>query len=271
MSLAALLGLGLAAYGLFTAKGTSTLIVPPEDVALVNQQPLLRSDYLALLQTLYSVDFAHATPAQRRSVLDGMIREELFVQRGLELDVASADPTVRSALVSSVEQQAATDALTEVPSDEKLLRYYGQHKERYSTDGYMHVRELVFPASTPPARLEQARKSNADQAIAYFGARDTGRVSGDEFYFAAPIHLGAALAAQAEALSDGDVSPSVSLPDGFHVLYMAKNVRPVVMDFAKARERVLADYRQEAMRKMLAGQQKFLRQRASVLVAKDLR
>ena len=55
MSLAALLGLGLAAYGLFTAKGTSTLVVPPEDVALVNQQPMMRSDYLALLQTLYNV------------------------------------------------------------------------------------------------------------------------------------------------------------------------------------------------------------------------
>src|SRR5262249_44502889 len=110
MSLGAISGLVLAAIGLFTAKGTATLIVPPEDVALVNQQPIVRSDFLAQIQALYDVDYAHATPAQRRKVLDDMIREELFVQRGTELDVASADPTVRTAMVSSVEQQVATDA-----------------------------------------------------------------------------------------------------------------------------------------------------------------
>src|SRR5271170_5453307 len=96
MAIGAVAGLALAAYALFTAKGTSTLIVPPEDVALVNQQPIVRSDYLTQLRTLYDVDYAHATPDQRRKVLDDMIREELFVQRGTELDVASADPASRT-------------------------------------------------------------------------------------------------------------------------------------------------------------------------------
>ena len=31
-----IVGLAIAGFGLFTAKGTSTLMVPPEDVALVN-------------------------------------------------------------------------------------------------------------------------------------------------------------------------------------------------------------------------------------------
>ena len=66
MGCGALLGLLMAGYSLFTARGTSTLIVPAEDVALVNQQPISRSDYLQQLQTLYSVDLAHATAAQRR-------------------------------------------------------------------------------------------------------------------------------------------------------------------------------------------------------------
>ena len=61
MGCGALLGLLMAGYSLFTARGTSTLIVPPEDVALVNQQPISRSDYLLQLQTLYGVDLPHAT------------------------------------------------------------------------------------------------------------------------------------------------------------------------------------------------------------------
>ena len=36
---------------LYRAQRFSTLIVPAEDVALVNQQPVSRADYLALLQT----------------------------------------------------------------------------------------------------------------------------------------------------------------------------------------------------------------------------
>src|SRR5271168_860719 len=82
MAAGVLIGLVLAGYSLFTARSASTLIVPAEDVALVNQQPVSRADYLALLQTLYGVDLSHATQEQRRKVLDDMIREELFVQRG---------------------------------------------------------------------------------------------------------------------------------------------------------------------------------------------
>src|SRR6202167_6716711 len=76
MGCGAALGLLLAGYSLFTARGTSTLIVPSEDVALVNQQPISRSDYLQQLQTLYGVDLRHASAEQRRRVLDDMIREE---------------------------------------------------------------------------------------------------------------------------------------------------------------------------------------------------
>ena len=68
MGSGALAGLLMAGYSLFTARGTSTLVVPPEDVALVNQQPISRSDYLQQLQTLYGVDLRHATVTQRRKV-----------------------------------------------------------------------------------------------------------------------------------------------------------------------------------------------------------
>ena len=143
MAAGAMLGLVIAAIGLFTAKGTSTLVVPADDVALVNQQPISRSDYLTQIRALYDTDLAHATAEQRRKVLDDMIREELFVQRGTELDVAAADPAVRSAMVSAVEQQAATDAMTSVPSDEKLLAYYTKNKAHYSTEGDLNMRDLV--------------------------------------------------------------------------------------------------------------------------------
>ena len=43
MAAGAAVGLALAGYTLFTARSTTTLFVPTEDVALVNQQPISRA------------------------------------------------------------------------------------------------------------------------------------------------------------------------------------------------------------------------------------
>ena len=90
----ALIGLGAAGFALFTAKGTATSTVPPEYIATVNQRPVYLSDYLDQLQAQFNVTMETASVEQRRKVLDDMIREELFVRRGLELDV-DADGVVR--------------------------------------------------------------------------------------------------------------------------------------------------------------------------------
>lgn len=273
MSLGALTGLALAGFALFTAKGTSTLVVPPEDVALVNQQPISRVDFEAQLRTLYDVDPGQATPAERRQVLQGMIREELFVQRGKELDVASVDPEVRGAMVNAVEQQAAADAITSLPSDAKLTAYYAAHRDKYSSEGMMTVRDVIFP--TPAGAAAAVRDIRAGTpivaALEKAHGRDSGKVNGEEFYFAAKIHLGDRLFAVARGLADGAVSDAIVLADGAHVLIMARNARPVPLSFAAARERVLEDYRNDASRGLLGGDESFLRKRANILIARDVR
>jgi hypothetical protein len=246
MTMGALAGLGLAGYALFTAHGASTLWVPAEDVALVNQQPISRGDFLMLLQTLYGVDLSHATREQRQKVLNDMIREELFVQRGKELDLASSDPEVRSALVNAVELEISENAITAQPSEAALREFYAQHPERYVSEGIMDVRDVVQ-------------------------GHESGKTKGDEFYFAAKLHLGDQLFAIARELPDGGVSSPISLSDGIHVLYMVKNKRPVPFDFAKARPQVLSDYRNQAIEQLKAGDESFLRKRANVRVADDLR
>jgi hypothetical protein len=246
MAAGVLIGLALAGYSLFTARSASTLIVPAEDVALVNQQPVSRADYLALLQTLYGVDLSHATQEQRRKVLDDMIREELFVQRGKELDVASTDPDVRSALVNAVELEIAENAITSQPSEAALRRFFETHQDRYVSEGIMRVKDLV-------------------------NGRDSGKTKGDEFYFAAKIHLGDELFAVARGMENGSVSKPVQLPDGIHVLEMEQNKHPVPFGFAAAHAQVLSDYRNQAVDKLKLSGESFLRKRANVLIADDMR
>jgi parvulin-like peptidyl-prolyl isomerase len=275
MGSGALLGLLMAGYSLFTARGTSTLAVPPEDVALVNQQPISRIDYLQQLQTLYGVDLEHATAAQRRRVLDDMIREELFVQRGKELDVASTDPDVRSAMVNSVEQEIAADALTAQPSEAQLRGYYAAHRARYASEGVMNVRNYVFAPGDAKAAVEAAAALRSGvpgpAVLAKWPASDSGKTNDDEFYFAAKIHLGDKLFEAAKDLPDGGVSAPIEQADGIHVLHMLKNKRPVPFDYAAARDRVLTDFRNEAIGHLRTGDEGFLRKRANVLIADDIR
>jgi parvulin-like peptidyl-prolyl isomerase len=267
----AVVGLAMAGTALFTAKGTSTLIVPPDAVAMVNQQPISRLDYGAQLRALF-VDASAATRTQRRQVLDDMIREELFVQRGKELDVAIFDPEVRGSMVKAVESQAAANAVTTKPSEAELRAYYAAHREKYSSEGTMTLRDLVFPAPVAAAaRAALVAAAPADAVLARYGGADSHKVNGEEFYFAAKIHLGDAMFLVARGLKDGAVSEPQALPDGVHLMVMTHNAVPVPYDFETARSQVATDYQAEAIDRYEKADARFLRKRANVLIAKDMK
>jgi parvulin-like peptidyl-prolyl isomerase len=274
MAFGAVCGLGLAGYALFTARGTSTLHVPAEAVALVNQQPISRMDYLAQLQALFGTDLKHATAEQRKKVLDDMIREELFVQRGKELDVASSDPEVRAALVNAVELEIEADALSSQPTESKLRAYFESHRAKYASEGIMTVHDFVFPATASSAASEavQVLKERAGpDALSRFKERESGKAGDEQFYFAVKIHLGDQLFEIAQGLADGEVAGPIEAPDGLHVLYMQANKKPRQRDFTAVRDRVLSDYRGEAIAKLRIGDEAFLRKRANILIADDMR
>ncbi|MDB6084478.1 MAG: peptidyl-prolyl cis-trans isomerase [Gammaproteobacteria bacterium] len=267
----ALAGLATAGYALFTARGTATVIVPAEDVATVNAQPIARSDYRASLQALYGAAGAEADAAQRRQALDDLIREELFVQRAKELDVAAFDPEVRAAMVRSVEESAAADAVTRVPDESQLRAYFEANRDRYASEGMMTLRDFVFPPRRGAAAAEAlTHGALPDEVLARFGGRDSRAVKGEEFYFAARIHLGEPLFAAARSLPTGGVGGPLGAPEGEHVLFMVENRAPVPLSFERARARIRSDYTQEAIKRLQAQQAEFLRKRANVRVAEDL-
>ena len=203
------------------------------------------------MQTLYGVDLQHSSREQRQKILADMIREELFVQRGRELDLASSDPEVRAALVNGVELEIAADAITSQPSEAKLRAYYEAHREKYASEGVMTVHDYVFPltmAAAANAAVSALEGTTHDpSALAPLKSRESSKVGDEQFYFAAKIHLGEQLFAVARPLPDGGVSTVIEGPDGLHVLYMEKNVKPMPQDFAAARQQVLTDFRHDAI------------------------
>ena len=261
--LGALLGLGMAGYGLFTAKGTVVRSIPAEDVALVNQRPILASDYAAQMQTVAGKKLTEASSAERQAVLDDMIREELMVQRGLELDEPSTDPDTRAALVAAVQAQVAVDATSQVPAETDLRAFYAQRAAHYARMGSMRVRDFV--ASSRDEAVNGAQALRAGQPAP--DLRETKAVTGEEIDFAANIHLGADLFAVASGLADGAVSDPVKAPDGWHVLVMMHRVAPRQRSFEDARSQVYSDYKDDLIARLRDGEYRYLRSKADILVA----
>ena len=296
-------GLVLAGYGLFTAQGTRSHAVPPEAIALVNQRPILRSDFITQVQTQYSVRYSDATPAQRERVLEDMIDEELMVQRGLDIGLPSYDPDVRQALVAGVELELFADVLAQRPTEGQLRAYYDEHRAKYVRDGIMRLRDLMLGASPERARPEHpaaARPSAAapslssgapaeaaraavqalrqgepvDSVAARFGLRDSGRLldsghidMGDVFDFAARARLAPAVFGAASRLAGGEVSNPVPAPDGIHVIVMLKRVFPAQRPFAEVSNEVWRDLSEDAKHRVREANLRYLRSRADILVA----
>jgi parvulin-like peptidyl-prolyl isomerase len=278
-AIGALIGLGIAGYGLFTAAGTSTRVVPPENVAMVNQRPILRSDFITQLESETGLKFAESTQADRLKVLDEMIREELLVQRGLELDFAETDQTTRNALVSAISQQITVEVTTSPPTEQQLRQYFDQHQSQYASDGTMLVRNLLVPkgGSRPtPELLASAQQAVTalragtplEQVVARFGLSEAQKFDMD-YYFAARYRLGDALFDHVVNLADGAVSDPVDIKDGVHVVVMVKNNRPVPQSFQDSHSQVLTDYKAASETRMLDATLKFLRSRSKILIASD--
>ena len=272
----ALIGLLLTGDALFTAKGTITPGVPPEDLALVNQRPVLMSDFEAQTQAEFGVSLDQASPEQKRKVVEEMLREELFVQRALELDEASTDPDTRAAMVAAVEQQTAAEASSRAPSEDELRAYYARTRDRYAAVGRMTVRDFVPGPGPADQRLALTRRAaqalevgpKTVEAARRLGLVESGRmVDGEEFDFAAEIHLGQSLFNLARSLADGQVAGPAMGPDGPHVLVMVHNVRPIPRTFEAARAEVLTNYKSDLEARLQAEEYRYLRDKADIRIA----
>ena len=271
-ALGALIGLAVAGLGLFTAKGTRTTGVPAEDVALVNQVPILMSDFIVQLRALDDVSLSEATPAQKHKVLDNMIREELYVQRGVEMGLQADTIEIRTALVGAVEAQSAADATMAQPTEPELRAYYQANRAAFADEGTLLLSDFVLPVSTSPSAILAARNAliaaRGNEALERAAAPRSGlMVSGKEFYFAARIHLGNRLFAVARGLKDGDVSAPLPTQDGTHIIVMKANFAPSPPPYELVRDRVLAAYIDAQTIILTAANERFLRKRADIQTA----
>jgi hypothetical protein len=277
-ALGTIIGIAIAGYGLFTAEGTVTHRVPPENLALVNNRPILRTDFIAQTETEFGMPFGETSREQRLKVLDEMIREELFVQRGLELDFPGTDPDTRTALVAAVLQQVVAEVTTRTPSEDELRKFFAANEAAYASEGTMVLRNVLFSAGKGPAATELAQRALAalragatPEELRSMGVEEVvpEHASPEQFYFAEKVHIGATLFDRAVTMDSGEVGEPIALPDGLHILQMVKNTHPAPSSFERARSQVLSNFVTEARKRVEDADLRYLRGKADILIAED--
>ena len=265
-------GLVLGGIGLFNARGTTTNKVPEDVLALVNRRPILRSDFISQLENETGVPFAQTSKQDRLRVLDEMLREELFVQRGLELDFAETDQDTRSALYNIVEQQATADAAIGKATDQQLHDFFDKHRDQFMSEGKLDVHDLVLPeadnAKASEAVMALRAGTKLDDVKKRFGLVEES-YNPDEFYYLAKVHLGDKIFSVASNMAGGQVADPVMDEDGYHVVQVVSNSKPVQQSFEEARQVLPSIYGNSEKARVLYNIMSFLRSRSTILIADD--
>jgi parvulin-like peptidyl-prolyl isomerase len=278
----AMLGLGIAGFGLFTAAGTKVSGVPAEDVAMINGRHILRSDFITQAQIETALPFDQTSKQQRLKVLNEMIDEELLVQRGLEVDLAASDPDVRMAEVTGVQLQVDADVLASQPSDDELQAYFNEHTDKYAGEGIMALRDLVIRPddSTPDEAMAKAKQAaeafrkggDSDNIAATYDLKDSGKIErGDLFDFAVRIKLDPTLYRAAQKLSARQASDPIKDGNDIHVLLMEKHDAPAARSFADARDAVMQDYKKDEQTRVENANLRYLKGKAEIQLSPEFR
>ena len=278
-----LLALG-AATGLATAIGSlvgGTIDRPlgSDAVAVVNDTPIRREDYLRALGAVASDRRTPLDDADKHRILDRLIDEELLLQRGLALGLAERDRSVRAPLVA-----ATIDLLARAnrePTDAELRAFYDANREYFTDPGRVRVGQVFVRVEGRPEAEARARADDALRRLRAGEPLDTVRAAlGDDE--AAPIpdallpidkvreYVGETAARAVADLDASATSDVVRSSMGFHVLQMRERTEPEVPPYETIVDRVRAEWRRRADDATLRAALDDLRRGAKVRVTEAL-
>lgn len=195
-------------------------------------------------------------------LLDRLIDEELLVQRGIELGLASFDPALRKSLVAAVVEAATAEARSHEPSEEEVRAYFDANRTRFATEPRLHVQRYRFASQ---AAAQTARESITSGRIP-MDARDP--VLPDSALPPSKLreYIGPTATAALAALAPGEASPILSRAGRHDILVLQARYAGEPPDFDRLHDAVADELRRARADLALRGYLEELRARAEVVV-----
>ncbi len=262
--LGALLGIGLAGFGIFEPTSAG---LPASAIARVNDAVIQRADFQRYTERLASDKRDPLDAADRAFVLNRMIDEELLLQRGIELGLIESDQMVRKAIVSSMMQNVLAGASSEPAGDEELRAFYAENRAYFERPGSLRVRKISLRSPQDGERAAEALRAGEPMpSVRERFGKDKTLPLPDVLL---PLHklreyIGPALVEQVQGMEVGEVSPALTSAAGAVILVLVDRIAPEAPPFEAVRDQLDMEFRRRSEERALREYLLSLRQDAEI-------
>ena len=266
--LASIIGTFLAIYSIMeTNKNFSSL--PDNIIATVNDKIIPSDKYQTIINLIQNDKRDELTKADREMALDRIIEEELLVQYAYKNGFLEADDLLRKSIVRSVVDSIVEQALSVVPAEEDLLKFYEANRQTFAIDEKYRV---VILSSKNRSDIDEGKviwQSNYDLTLLRQTFKSIDRLD-IPTGFISKIRLGTLIGPllrdKVLSLQVGETSETLKTIYGYSIVTLVDKKDRVIPEFKEISEIVLQEYKRQQREEILEELLKDLKRQSDIKI-----
>ena len=266
--LASIIGTFLAIYSIMeTNKNFSSL--PDNIIATVNDKIIPSDKYQTVINLIQNDKRDELTKADREMALDRIIEEELLVQYAYKNGFLEADDLLRKSIVRSVVDSIVEQALSVVPAEQDLLKFYEVNRQTFAIDEKYRV---VILSSKNQSDIDEGKviwQSNYDLTLLRQTFKRIDRLD-IPTGFISKIRLGTLvgplLRDKVLSLQVGETSETLKTIYGYSIVTLVDKKDRVIPEFKEISEIVLQEYKRQQREEILEELLKDLKRQSDIKI-----
>ena len=266
--LASIIGTFLAIYSIMeTNKNFSSL--PDNIIATVNDKIIPSDKYQTVINLIQNDKRDELTKADREMALDRIIEEELLVQYAYKNGFLEADDLLRKSIVRSVVDSIVEQALSVVPAEQDLLKFYETNRQTFAIDEKYRV---VILSSKNQSDIDEGKviwQSNYDLTLLRQTFKGIDRLD-IPTGFISKIRLGTLIGPllrdKVLSLQVGETSQTLKTIYGYSIVTLVDKKDRVIPEFKEISEIVLQEYKRQQREEILEELLKDLKRQSDIKI-----
>ena len=266
--LASIIGTFLAIYSIMeTNKNFSSL--PDNIIATVNDKIIPSDKYQTIINLIQNDKRDELTKADREMALDRIIEEELLVQYAYKNGFLEADDLLRKSIVRSVVDSIVEQALSVVPAEQDLLKFYETNRQTFAIDEKYRV---VILSSKNQSDIDEGKviwQSNYDLTLLRQTFKRIDRLD-IPTGFISKIRLGTLIGPllrdKVLSLEVGETSETLKTIYGYSIVTLVDKKDRVIPEFKEISEIVLQEYKRQQREEILEELLKDLKRQSDIKI-----
>ena len=266
--LASIIGTFLAIYSIMeTNKNFSSL--PDNIIATVNDKIIPSDKYQTVINLIQNDKRDELTKADREMALDRIIEEELLVQYAYKNGFLEADDLLRKSIVRSVVDSIVEQALSVVPTEQDLLKFYEVNQQTFAIDEKYRV---LILSSKNRSDIDEGKviwQSNYDLTLLRQTFKSIDRLD-IPTGFISKIRLGTLIGPllrdKVLSLQVGETSQTLKTIYGYSIVTLVDKKDRVIPEFKEISEIVLQEYKRQQREEILEELLKDLKRQSDIKI-----